>query len=102
MGLGAASIAATSVSKGQDRNAIIGHGDFRYRAVPGWGVLGADTPVNNCHGIVCDREEHIIPLTDHKKNNAIVYDGAGKLVDNGAPRFRARTGSPGLRRKAAR
>ncbi|BCX46314.1 peptidylglycine monooxygenase [Haloferula helveola] len=59
---------------------ILGHGEFRYRIVPGWGVLGDKTPVNNCHGIVEDAEGHIILFTDHTDNNVIVYDKAGKLV----------------------
>ncbi len=60
--------------------AVLGQGDFRYRVVPGWGVLGADTPVKNCHGLARDRAGHIILLTDHVANNVIVYDRAGRLV----------------------
>jgi hypothetical protein len=60
--------------------AILGQGDFRYRVVPGWGELGDQTPVGNCHGIVTDRQGHIILLTDQTRNNVIIYDKAGKLV----------------------
>ena len=66
---------------------ILGQGDFRYRVVPGWGVLDADTPVNNCHGLARDREGHIILLTDHVKNNVIVYNKAGRLVHKWGTRF---------------
>lgn len=59
---------------------VLGQGKFRYRVVPGWGVLGADTPVKDCHGIVRDREGHIVLLTNHTDNNVIVYDKAGRLV----------------------
>lgn len=59
---------------------ILGQGDFRYRVVPDWGVLGAATPVNNCHGLAQDREGHVILLTDDVTNNVIVYDRRGKLV----------------------
>jgi hypothetical protein len=59
---------------------VLGQGDFRYRVVPDWGVLGAGTPVNNCHGIVTDRAGHIILLTDEVANNVIIYDAAGRLV----------------------
>lgn len=59
---------------------MLGQGDFRYRVVPGWGDLGASTPVKNCHGVVIDREGHIVLLTDHTANNVIVYDDAGRLV----------------------
>ena len=58
---------------------LLGQGGFKYRVVPDWGVLGAATPVNNCHGLVCDREGHIILLTDDVRNNVIVYDRKGKL-----------------------
>ena len=30
---------------------VLGQGDFKYRVVPGWGVLDAQTPVNDCHGL---------------------------------------------------
>ena len=59
---------------------VLGQGEFRYRVVPGWGVLGADTPVNDCHGLARDREGHIILLTNHTANNVIVYDTRGRLV----------------------
>jgi len=62
------------------KESVLGHGDFKYRLVPDWGVLGPETPVKNCHGIVCTREGHIILLTDEVKNNVIVYDSNGKLL----------------------
>ena len=62
------------------KTALLGQGGFQYRVVPDWGVLGDDSPVNNCHGIVQDKEGHIILFTDHVKNNIIVYDRSGKLV----------------------
>ena len=44
------------------------------------GGLGAETPVKNCHGIVCDREENLILLTDEVRNNFIAYDPSGKRL----------------------
>jgi peptidylamidoglycolate lyase len=67
------------VLRAQERP-VLGQGEFRYRVVPGWGELGEATPVKNCHGIVTDREGHIVLLTDHTANNVIVYDAAGRLV----------------------
>ena len=61
--------------------AELGHGEFRYRPVPGWGVLDDRTPVNHCHGLVQDRAGHIYLVTDHTANNVIVYDRQGRLVD---------------------
>ena len=62
------------------RGTVLGQGDFRYRPVPGWGVLDASTPVKNCNAIVQDHEGHLILLTDHTANNVIIYDRAGRLV----------------------
>jgi len=59
---------------------LLGSGDFRYRVVPGWGVLDSATPVRDCHGLARDRAGHIILLTNHTANNVIVYDRAGRLV----------------------
>ncbi len=70
-----------------DSAPILGQGEHRYRVVPNWGVLGEKTPVKNCHGIVTDREGHIILLTDHIANNVIVYDKAGRLVHKWGTEF---------------
>jgi hypothetical protein len=59
---------------------VLGQGDFRYRWIPEWGQLGKDTPVKNCHGIVCSQEGHLILLTDHTANNVVIYSREGKLV----------------------
>ena len=59
---------------------VLGQGEFRYRVVPGWGDLGANTPVNDCHGLAIDREGHVLLLTNETKNNVIVYDRKGRLV----------------------
>lgn len=80
IGLTLAAGVAPYISRGADKGLILGQGDHRYRLVEGWGVLGADTPVGNCHGIVVTKEGHIILLTDQTKNNFIVYDQAGKLL----------------------
>ena len=66
---------------------ILGQGDFRYRVVPGWGILDAKTPVKDCHGLARDRAGHIILLTNHPANNVIVYDRQGKLVHKWGTRF---------------
>ena len=59
---------------------VLGQGDFRYRVVPGWGVLDAQTPVNDCHGLARTDDGHIVLLTNHVANNVIFYDEAGKLA----------------------
>lgn len=62
--------------------ALIGHNGFRYRVVPGWGVLDAGkNPVNDCHEMVQDARGRIILLTNETKNNILVYDKSGKLLE---------------------
>jgi hypothetical protein len=43
--------------------------------------------VKDCHGLACDREGHIILLTNHPANNVIVYDRAGRLVHKWGTQF---------------
>ncbi len=66
---------------------VLGQGKFRYRVVPGWGDLGASTPVNDCHGLVVDREGHVLLFTNETKNNVIVYDRKGRLVHKWGTQF---------------
>jgi peptidylamidoglycolate lyase len=81
LALGGAALSTVVTSRAaEDAPVILGHGDFCYRIVPGWGVLGEKTPVKNCHGIVCDAEGNIILLNDDISNNFIVYDSSGKLL----------------------
>ena len=75
------------IGRASDAAPILGQGDFRYRVVPGWGDLGESTPVENCHGIVCDKEGHLILFTDQVKNNVIVYDDRGRLVHKWGTQF---------------
>lgn len=62
---------------------MIGHNGFRYRVVPGWGVLDAGkNPVNDCHEMVQDAAGRILLLTNETKNNVLIYDKSGKLLDS--------------------
>ncbi|MBI1317975.1 MAG: 6-bladed beta-propeller [Candidatus Hydrogenedens sp.] len=62
---------------------VLGQGDFRYRVVPGWGVLDPEKhPVRDCHGMVEDKQGRIILLTNHTQNNVIVYDKAGNFLES--------------------
>ena len=61
---------------------IVGHGSHRYRVVPNWGVLDAGkNPVNDCHEMVEDAKGRLILLTNETKNNIIIYDKSGKLIE---------------------
>ncbi len=72
---------------------LLGQGDFRYRLVPGWGVLGKETPVNNCHGIVTTESGHIVLLTDEVRNNILIYDKTGKLLNKWGTKYPGAHGS---------
>jgi hypothetical protein len=50
-------------------------------------MLDEKTPVKNGHGLVCDREGHVILLTDHAANHIIIYDSRGKLVHKWGTQF---------------
>lgn len=61
---------------------VLGHGDFQYKVDLKWGMLDpAKVPVNNCHEMVMDRKGRIVMVTDEPKNNIIVYDQSGKLLE---------------------
>jgi hypothetical protein len=62
---------------------VIGHGDYRYRVEIGWGDLDpTKTPVKNCHEMVTDARGRLIMITDETRNNVLIYDKSGKLLDS--------------------
>lgn len=61
---------------------VIGHGDFRYKIDLNWGALNATYyPVKDCHEMVEDSQGRLILLTNETKNNVIIYDKSGKLLE---------------------
>lgn len=61
---------------------IIGHNSHRYKIDLNWGALNSHYyPVNDCHEMVQDSKGRIILLTNETKNNVIVYDKSGKLLE---------------------
>ena len=61
---------------------ILGHGTHRYKVIEGWGVLDAGkNPVNDCHEMVEDAKGRLIMLTNETKNNILIYDKSGKLLE---------------------
>lgn len=66
---------------------IIGHGDFKYRVNMHWGELGSSHPVKDCHEMVMDRRNRLIMITNETKNNIIIYDRSGKLLDSWGHQF---------------
>ena len=61
---------------------VIGHNNHRYKIDLHWGDLNpSTTPVQDCHEMVQDSKGRIVLLTNHTKNNVIVYDKSGKLLE---------------------
>jgi hypothetical protein len=62
---------------------VVGHGSHKYRVHMGWGNLdAAQFPVKNCHEMVQDSKGRLLMLGDDVKNNVLVYDRSGKLLDS--------------------
>lgn len=62
---------------------LLGHGEFRYRLNREW-CLGntALFPVKNCHELAMDRRGRIFMTTDETKNNILIFNKDGKILDS--------------------
>lgn len=61
---------------------ILGHNNKRYRINTRWSQADvARNPVNDCHEMVQDQKGRILLLTNETKNNVLIYDKNGKLLD---------------------
>lgn len=61
---------------------ILGHAQKRYRLDTKWNQASfAQYPVKDCHEMVQDKQGHILLLTNETKNNVLVYQKDGKLVN---------------------
>lgn len=61
---------------------ILGHNQKRYRINTRWSQADvARNPVNDCHEMVQDQKGHILLLTNDTRNNVLVYDKNGKLLN---------------------
>ena len=64
------------------KNPIVGHGEFKYEVDKNWGVQDPSKfPVNDCHEMVLDKKNRIFMTTTHPKNNILIYDRRGKILD---------------------
>lgn len=71
------------IGKASEDQNIIGHGDYTYWVNKEWGNLDpTKTPVFNCHEMVMDSKGRLIMITDEIKNNILIYDKSGKLLDS--------------------
>lgn len=61
---------------------ILGHNQKRYRINTRWSQADvARNPVNDCHEMVQDQKGRILLLTNDTRNNVLVYDKNGKLLE---------------------
>jgi hypothetical protein len=81
-GLATTITAFPEVSFGKNDEIIIGHNSHKYKVMAGWGILDAGkNPVNDCHEMVEDAKGRLIMLGNETKNNVLIYDKSGKLLD---------------------
>lgn len=67
---------------------IYGHNDMRYRMDKEWSKADPlKNPVNDCHEMVQDAKGRILLLTNETKNNVLIYDRSGKLLDTWGHEF---------------
>jgi len=61
---------------------ILGHNQKRYRINTRWSQADVSrNPVNDCHEMVQDQRGRILLLTNETRNNVLIYDKNGKLLD---------------------
>jgi len=60
----------------------IGHGSYTYKADKQWAKISVNnTPLFNCHEMVQDSKGRLIMLGDSTRNNILIFDKSGKLLD---------------------
>jgi len=73
---------STAFSYSNSNDVIVGHNSHKYKVNLNWGNLDPlQTPVNDCHEMVQDSKGRIVLLTNEIKNNVIIYDKSGKLLE---------------------
>ncbi|WP_253906389.1 6-bladed beta-propeller [Chitinophaga sp. SYP-B3965] len=72
----------------KDNGAVYGHNNMRYRMDNKWGNLDPSKhPVKDCHEMVQDKKGRIILLTNETKNNILIYNKSGKLLNSWGHEF---------------
>ncbi len=61
---------------------ILGHNNKRYRINIRWSQADVSRyPVNDCHEMVQDQKGRILLLTNDTRNNVLIYDKNGKMLE---------------------
>lgn len=83
LGIMAVPAYSNAFSVAASKDIIIGHNSHQYKVNMNWGNLNPlRTPVKDCHEIVQDSKGRIVLLTNHTKNNVIIYDKSGNLLES--------------------
>lgn len=62
---------------------VYGHNNRRYTLDTKWGTLDSSRyPVKDCHEMVQDKHGRILLLTNETKNNILIYNKSGKLLNS--------------------
>lgn len=77
-------------SKSSLQGATIGHGSFRYQVDLEWCRAQPEKhPVKNCHEMVMDSQKRLIMITDEPRNNILIFDKEGKVLDAWTLKFKS-------------
>lgn len=81
--LAATALAFTpSILSAQDKPVVLGHKNKKYKLNTKWSKQDfARYPVKDCHEMVQDKKGRIILLTNETKNNVIIYNKKGKVLN---------------------
>lgn len=86
--IGSTIIPSLDVWAAAESRIIIGHGSFKYKVDKNWGLIDPTThPVKDCHEMAFSKNKHIYMFGNETKNNMLVYNLDGKLVDNWGTKF---------------
>jgi sugar lactone lactonase YvrE len=86
--LSTASLFITKDLFSMKKDSVYGHNKMTYTMNREWGALNPEqTPVNDCHEMVQDAKGRILLLTNETKNNIIIYNKSGKLIETWGTEF---------------
>jgi len=72
----------------RNNDPVYGHNNMQYRLDKSWGALNPSVnPVNDCHEMAEDSKGRILLLTNEVKNNVLVYNKSGKLLESWGHEF---------------
>jgi len=78
-----ASLLITKDLFARNKGPVYGHNGMRYTLDTKWGQLDSSKyPVKDCHEMVQDKKGRIILLTNETKNNILIYNKSGKLLES--------------------